>query len=332
MTKWKTCKIEDITSGKGIGEQPMWLKVSAINADSYLAYRNEDDYIVFSLKENKIINKLNSFGSDTRSTAGIILKDREKIPYFGYEDLPPNIDLVDLRRIPKSQQEFILPYAPQRIIRPDSVCYTLSLPDNEAQFEKGLKKQLRKNLRSAENRIRKHVGDQALSFVHCKVDFHNWQEVIQRAREVSNKSWQGREGVSVFFREDRLNWLNAMLLAGFEQNVFFLYIADKPAAVRWTMSFWPNCLFYLVEYDNSLQYYRPGHLLAREAIRFYIREGFREIDFGVGDSEHKNEWGADVKPLVRIMVPLTSIGLLALYYQQLRWAGGEFYSFMSNRM
>ena len=127
-----------------------------------------------------------------------------------------------------------------------------------------------------------------------------------------------RPGYAAYFRlmTDRLLASGHVHLAG-------LLAGDDIVATHWGLVAWERFYFLMPTYEaDKWARYSPGRLLIEELIAWCYRHGLRQFDFGVGDMEYKNDFGATAVPLFRGLLPRTAAGHAYASWLRLRRAAG----------
>ena len=301
-----------------------WLEASLAKGDEPLILASDNGIAPFVIKKTLFLTVLKFIGADTSSATGMIFPYEDGAPpVLHMDDLPKGIDLIDMRRLPKDQAAMFFPNHKSTIIREDGICYALDLPQVYAKYWMSLKKKFRMNLRTSQNRIIRKRGTGSMEISVMRISKGNWDKAFAIGKKIAEKSWKGRQGLSVFFRIDRIKFLLDLLMKGVKQDAFVFYLNSTPIAIRWVIRNNEDVLLYLVEYDDNMRAYRPGHLLLNYLLKYYWDRGYRSFDFGYGDSAHKKDWAARGRPLVRCMIPLTHRGRFFLSYQKMRWRIGR---------
>lgn len=65
----------------------------------------------------------------------------------------------------------------------------------------------------------------------------------------------------------------------------------------------------LMAYDRTWQMYAPGRRCMEEVLRWATKQGFRELDMGVGTADYKRRWSDDEHQTRRVVAAPTSLEL-----------------------
>ena len=322
---WHRGSFADFPKDCFLTDSSAWLKSSLSVNDESVILVNNDAVWPFILKQKFGFRVLENMGADNRSSAGAIFKtDKNILKEISLSELPGKFDLIDLRRLPQGHQNFIVPELKDRNVSYDGVFYDLELMGSWDNYWQTLKKKFKSNIQNAKNRITRDYGEGAVVIKHFYATPKNWDTLVKYGRKVALNSWQGEQKVSVFFRPDRLNLLARLLENGVTQDVFVLFISGETACLRWTIRSDKDVLFYLIEYDERFRKYRVGHIITCHVLEYFSRMGYKRIDFGNGESPHKQDWMAHRNSLERCFVPVSLKGKAFVLYQQMRWQAGRF--------
>ena len=191
-------------------------------------------------------------------------------------------------------------------VRPDECCWCLDLPLRWNELMAGLKKPIRRKLRTLERRYIEtgratcHVAetetDIAYDFDYL-VDLHErrWNQV-------------GRVGCFSHFGFERFLY-EAVQEFGHNDQTYFtrLEIDGEVAAVSFALTSGNRHFIYQCGIEPRKMEHQPGWLLNLMLLKRLIENGVRQCDFLRGDERYKRELGARQKPQqhVRLAAPHT---------------------------
>ncbi len=178
-------------------------------------------------------------------------------------------------------------------------CPYLALPESEEALAASLPRGLRKNLRSARNRLRLEGFR-----VEC-VAQETLQEFYSALFALHGARWRSKGLPGVFgsarvrrFHEDA----GVALLASGELQL--LALRDAAGVIRAAhlgYLFGGRCAFYASGFDPALRALSPGGVLILSAMEAAIRDGCRGFDFLRGGEAYKYRWGAVNRTNVRLL-------------------------------
>lgn len=320
LYSWKSVGLEEITSENSLMDTADWLRSDEDHTPILL--ENNGVYLPLGIRTHSIMHCIEGLAANTRSIAGPLGTGNAVL---NKSDVPIAADLLDLRRFPADRVNMILPKCPAKVVRPDGNAYAVEFSDSWETFFLSRSKNFRQNLRTAENRLLREFGPHALRFREYELTNENWIEIFSLGKELSQKSWQGVAGVSVFFRQEKEIWLKKLRTEEFTLSLYFLMVFDETWAtvllIKKGGRF--DALLYLMEFDQTRGFFSPGQLLVKYVLERCCTQGIQTVDFGIGGGAHKDAWCNRQYNLVRVLAPLTLIGHLAVWWQQLRWTAGR---------
>ena len=321
---WSVEGLECVDTGTGVTDAPAWLHACADTAGGKtVVLRHGDVTLPLCLKKRHGLVIATCLGQQSRSDAGPQGSETRAMPPLAAQDLPGNVDLVDLRRFPALHRDSVLPECACRLTRPDIVRFSRPLEGAEEAFLATLSKGTRKDLRYIVNRVKKVFGQDNLRCRTVRLTEKNWAETFCQASTFARHTWQGQAGVSVLTAPGKQAFLFQLLRNAMPINMHFQHFGDAIAAVAITMEHNGTLLIYAHEYHMEQAKYQPGHILNYTIIMEAIQNGISRLDFGVGSTPHKYEWQCEPHELWRILAPVTWKGRLALTARKMRWRLGD---------
>ena len=321
---WHLSSIEHIPDDLPVCSSRSWIEAASQDNGQPVVFQHEKCMFPFVVNRRSFLRVLEGSGAERRSAAGFIgIEAGEDPPQITHNNLPENIDLIDLRRVPQSQVHSLFPKGFSRHISLDGAHYVLPLKGTWEDFLKNLKKKFRQNVQASRNRLGRDFLPEEIQFKNILVNGTNWQQVIEWWQQIDCRSWQGKDKLTALHHPKKMEFLRRVIKGNLKARVFLLFIKNKPVAIRWFFIHGSSGLFYSIQFDTDFNRYRPGHLLTAEALTYCFENNIIHIDFGHGDSGHKKDWLAERVPLVRLMVPLTWKGKVFILYQKMRWLAGR---------
>jgi CelD/BcsL family acetyltransferase involved in cellulose biosynthesis len=94
-------------------------------------------------------------------------------------------------------------------------------------------------------------------------------------------------------------------------HLIALLVEDKIVAGHWGMISADRLYSLLPAFDREWARYGPGRILLEELIEWGIKNGYRSLDFGVGDEPYKDDYCEERIPLYEHVAPRTFRGFVA---------------------
>ncbi len=203
-------------------------------------------------------------------------------------------------------------------------CPVLDLPATWEEYESGLGRNLRQNLRRYARKLERDSGlAVGIRAVTAPADTHEaigtLVDLHQRVR-----SMRGEDGAFADPAMVRFHRLLAGRLATEDRLRFYqLEVGGKPIAAIYCIRYGDVVSFYQTGYDPAFARYGPGRHVMAGAIRASIEEGARTFDFLRGDEPYKAAWGAVAVHDLKIRMPRTAWGRVVVGLRRLvRWRRG----------
>ena len=321
---WTIDALDGLGSDGTVSDAASWLRACAeTDAGRPVVLRHGRVLLPLFWRRRHGLVVAEGLGQDHRSVAGPIGIADGAMPAFGPDDLPQAADLVDIRRFPAAYADSLFPSCASRVARFDIARFKRPLAADEEAFLATLSSGARKDLRYAVRRVDRVFGQGAARYEAVTLDAANWRATWEKAAGLSRHSWQGKARVSVLAGGEKKVFLEKLMQHGMTVKMHFYCLGDVLAAAAVTMETDEEILLYAHEYHAGYAKYQPGHILNFNIISKALSDGISVLDFGVGATRHKYEWQCSSESLVRVLVPLTWKGRLALAYQKARWRLGD---------
>lgn len=170
----------------------------------------------------------------------------------------------------------------------------LKLEGSIQAFEDSLSSRRRADLR----RARKKAESQGkLTTIIVRPTTETVQETLNRAFEVENAGWKGRNGSSIMARADLEGFFRCYLTEESRKNkliVGFLQLEDKPVAMQIAVEHSDRLWLLKIGHREKYHNISPGILLTHEMIKYAIESNLREFEF-LGSSESWiNLWNPEI--------------------------------------
>jgi CelD/BcsL family acetyltransferase involved in cellulose biosynthesis len=183
---------------------------------------------------------------------------------------------------------------------PDAACPEIALPQSLDELLARLTPKFRRNLRTAENRLRR-CG--SIEFIHAGAqDLEKWMRLLFRLHAAR---WQERHERGMF-ADDRMQRFHLEAAERFQAagqlRLTGLESDGVPIAVQYNIRAKDREYYYLSGFDPAYAAASPGALLLREAIGISIAEGCSAIDFLRNGEAYKYDWGARDRYTRRLVV------------------------------
>jgi CelD/BcsL family acetyltransferase involved in cellulose biosynthesis len=177
-----------------------------------------------------------------------------------------------------------------------SPCPFLVLPATWEEYESGLGRNLRQNLRRYRRRMESELAGtvverQVAGADEAETTLLQLAELHRRARRKGLRAVAfADEGMVEFHRRVVRSLADEGLL-----RMHRLDVADRPVAIIYCIRDGAIVSFYQTGYDLDLARYGPGRHIMAWAIRSAIEEGATGFDFLRGDEQYKAGWGAQAR-------------------------------------
>lgn len=193
----------------------------------------------------------------------------------------------------------------------DVPCLTLKLPRSWDDYTQSLKPRFRSKVRSA---LSFFEGSLKLSPVECTTEeqLESWLPVFF---ELHGKRWQSKGKPGVFQGDAKRKFYLEMSRAALKAGALRLHRlewGERAVAFQYGFSCGGRFLLLQEAYDPAFEHLRPGLALRAFRLREMIAHGDTEYDFLAGVAQHKLDWGAESKRVIRLAT--TSSGSAALVF------------------
>ncbi|MCA1706882.1 MAG: GNAT family N-acetyltransferase [Actinobacteria bacterium] len=182
----------------------------------------------------------------------------------------------------------------------ESHCPFITLPSTWEEFESGLTKKVRYNLRSRSRRLEKDTDGQVayqtisagsgVTDAMCEV--FRLHQGVRRAR--------GDDGA---FADARVRDFHRQIATLFSHNgwlrLHLLLVRGEAIGAVYSFRYGDTVYFYQTGHDQAWARYGPGSAIVAYSIRASIEEGAAEFDFLRGDEPYKYQWTSQVRSDMR---------------------------------
>jgi len=190
-------------------------------------------------------------------------------------------------------------------------CPHLPLPPTWAEYESGLGRNLRQNLRRYARRLEEEApGPVTRRLVVRPEEIDPTLDDLARLHQQVRNA-HGQAGA---FRSPALKAFHHLAAYRFLEagrlRLHRLDVAGKAIAVIYCVRQGDVVSFYTTGYDPAFARFGPGRDLMAHAIGAAIAEGATEFDFLRGDEAYKDQWGTRVRHDWRVVLPTGARGRL----------------------
>jgi hypothetical protein len=166
----------------------------------------------------------------------------------------------------------------------------LTLPDSAEIFYASLSSKTRKHLRQYTKRIGNDFSNDVRVTTYSKLS--EFGVMLQDVEFISQKTWQRNLGVGFVINQEIESRLRLQAERGW-LRAHILYLANKPCAF-WIGTAYKGILYSdFLGYDPAYSNYAPGMFLMTRVIEGLCNDKrvdrLREIDFGLGDAQYKQQ-------------------------------------------
>jgi CelD/BcsL family acetyltransferase involved in cellulose biosynthesis len=192
----------------------------------------------------------------------------------------------------------------RRVTLVETPCPTLRLPATWEEYESGLGRNLRQNLRRYARKLERDSGEALVTEI--VTDPTRAAAAIDVVADLHQRVRSARGDAGVFRHRGMIEFHRLLARRLAEEGRLRLYaltVSGAPISAIYCMRFGDVVSFYQTGYDPAFAKYGPGRYIMAQAIRASIEEGAREFDFLRGDEAYKAVWGATVRCDLRIRVP-----------------------------
>ena len=206
-------------------------------------------------------------------------------------------DLVSLQRI-RSQEDkdiFCKILRDRNILCTDNYMgsiYGLNGYESFEQYIKSRKASLIKNYKRYKRNLEK-TG----KFEFITSEQLTKEEVREYMATIARNSWQGVNNQSILSPNNitkNLSSFHKALLTSDHYRLntlcFFIKLDNIPISYRYGLVLNKKFTSYSIEYDINYKKYGPGIVLHYMTVEYLINHDIKDVDFGIGDGQHKDEW------------------------------------------
>jgi CelD/BcsL family acetyltransferase involved in cellulose biosynthesis len=173
-------------------------------------------------------------------------------------------------------------------------CFVLRAPANAARFNE-VSGGMIKRANYYERRMRR-AGSVAITEFRS-IDSNRWRAALEDAAAIESNSWlSGEDGHLLFATQaDKNFWAHAVCDDFLHEAItlWIMYFDGRPASFSLTLDAGGTKFILANLYDERLKDHRTGNILAYYIISRAIEQGYKMIDWGLGDSGYKRLWGAE---------------------------------------
>ncbi|MFH1331460.1 MAG: GNAT family N-acetyltransferase [Actinomycetota bacterium] len=192
-------------------------------------------------------------------------------------------------------------------------CPYLPLPSTWEEYEAGLGRNLRQNLRRYARRLEEEApGPVTRRLVVRPEEVDPTLDDLARLHQ-QVRSARGQAGA---FRSADLNAFHHLAARRFLEagrlRLHRLDVGGTAVAVIYCVRQGDVVSFYTTGYDSAYARFGPGRALMAHAIGAAIAEGAAEFDFLRGDETYKDQWGTRLRHDSRVVLPTGARGRLLL--------------------
>lgn len=185
------------------------------------------------------------------------------------------------------------------VVETASVSPFVRVPEPGAEFDGGLSKSLRRDLRAARRRFESEGG---WSFERVSPG-SDWKSAMDRLVSLHLKRQGAKAGRSVFEDPRHLEFYRTALPERFKfLELGELRVGGRTVAAALSLKTPGAYRLWIPAVDPALAKVSPGKLLIEQAIRSAFADGARIFDFMGGDEPYKLQWTAESWRNIRVVV------------------------------
>ncbi len=178
----------------------------------------------------------------------------------------------------------------------ESQCPFITLPSTWEEFESGLGKKVRYNLRSRSRRLENDTNGQvAYQTISAGAGVTDAMCEVFRLHQGVRRA-QGDKGA---FADGRVCEFHQQIATLFSQNgwlrLHLLLVRGEAIGAVYSFRYGDTVYFYQTGHDQAWARYGPGSAIVAYSIRASIEEGAAEFDFLRGDEPYKFQWTSQVR-------------------------------------
>ncbi|MBI3563138.1 MAG: GNAT family N-acetyltransferase [Gammaproteobacteria bacterium] len=201
--------------------------------------------------------------------------------------------------------------------------YGIGRYDDFESYIKSRSSKLMKNYRRYRRNIEK-TGE--LRFIAITSGSEQATANLNIIQKIANNSWQGMDSNSIFSQNNKIENLpqfHANIFTSrnerFQSLSFIIFLNDIPVTYRYGFLTGDTYSSYAIEYDQSFRSLAPGVVLHYMCIEYLFNNKIGNIDFGIGDGRHKDEWTDWCDELFTVYIFKRTIkSLIYKYFRKLK--------------
>ena len=169
----------------------------------------------------------------------------------------------------------------------------VTLPGSVDEFKKSLSKNLYKNLKSRLKKLRDLGVVTIEKFNNCSSN--EWAQVIEECSNIESQSWlSGDTDVKTRIKGNEAFWKEYLENNDAQRraNIWLLKLNGNPISFTFAIDS-GSCRYSISgQYNAQFKKYGIGLLVDYEMLQDSIRAGLMTVNFGLGEAEYKDRWGA----------------------------------------
>lgn len=193
----------------------------------------------------------------------------------------------------------------------DVPCLTLRLPHSWDEYLQMLKPRFRSKLRSCMGFFEQQLKARPTECT-SEEQLKQWLPLFF---DLHGRRWQSKGRTGVFLGDEKREFYLEMSFQALKAGALQFHRLDwgeRPLAFQYGFLYDNRFLLLQEAYDPDFENLRPGVALRGLRLREMITRGVEEYDFLGGIAQHKIDWGAELKPAIKLTTTWSAKAALAL--------------------